>query len=61
MKEPDFEAPFFVPPVEGGPDGITLRVIASDLSTGNAGIDQATYSVLSERLPPKPAHPPAAN
>jgi hypothetical protein len=28
-------------------------VIATDLSTGNSGMDQATYSVLSERLPPK--------
>ncbi|MEK6785349.1 MAG: hypothetical protein AABY61_07700 [Nitrospirota bacterium] len=48
-----FEAPFFVPPSKEVPDGITLRVIASDLSTGNAGIDQVTYPVLSERLPPK--------
>ncbi len=48
-----FEAPFFVPPSKDVPDGITLRVIASDLSTGNAGMDQATYPVLSEHLPPK--------
>ncbi len=48
-----FEAPFFVPTSKDVPDGITLRVIASDLSTGNAGMDQATYPVLSERLPPK--------
>lgn len=46
-----FEAPFFVPPSKDIPDGITLRVIAMDLSTGNAGMDQATYPVLSERLP----------
>ncbi|TKB69918.1 MAG: hypothetical protein E8D52_02345 [Nitrospira sp.] len=51
-----FEAPFFVPPSKEVPDGITLRVIASDLSTGNAGIDQVTYPVLSERLPSKPIH-----
>ena len=46
-----FEAPFFVPPSKDIPDGITLRVIAMDLSTGNAGMDQVTYPVLSERLP----------
>ncbi|HEX6726878.1 MAG TPA: hypothetical protein VF078_05955, partial [Nitrospira sp.] len=49
-----FEAPFFVPPSKEVPDGITLRVIATDLSTGNSGMDQASYPVLSERLPPKP-------
>ncbi|HWF60227.1 MAG TPA: hypothetical protein VN666_07940 [Nitrospira sp.] len=48
-----FEAPFFVPPSKEVPDGITLRVVATDLSTGNSGIDQANYPVLSERLPPK--------
>ena len=51
-----FEAPFFVPPSKEVPDGITLRVIATDLSTGNSGMDQADYPVLSERLPPKPVH-----
>jgi len=49
-----FEAPFFVPPSKEAPDGITLRVIATDLSTGNSGMDQANYPVLSERLPSKP-------
>jgi hypothetical protein len=49
-----FEAPFFVPPSKEVPDGIKLRVIATDLSTGNSGMDQANYPVLSERLPPKP-------
>lgn len=49
-----FEAPFFVPPSKDVPDGITVRVVATDLSTGNAGMDQANYPVLSERLPPKP-------
>lgn len=48
-----FEAPFFVPPSKEVPDGITLRVIATDLSTGNSGMDQANYPVFSERLPPK--------
>jgi hypothetical protein len=51
-----FEAPFFVPPSKDVPDGITVRVVATDLSTGNTGMDQANYPVLSERLPPKPAH-----
>ncbi|HET9394679.1 MAG TPA: hypothetical protein VFO36_01380 [Nitrospiraceae bacterium] len=46
-----FEAPFFVPPSKDVSDGIELRVIAMDLSTGNSGMDQARYSV-SERLPP---------
>ena len=48
-----FEAPFFVPPSKDVPDGITLRVLATDLSTGNSGMDQANYPVFSERLPPK--------
>lgn len=48
-----FEAPFFVPPSKDVPDGIKLRVIATDLATGNSGMDQANYPVLSERLPPK--------
>lgn len=51
-----FETSFFVPPSKDAPDGITLRVIATDLSTGNSGMDQVSYPVLSERLPPKPAH-----
>lgn len=51
-----FEAPFFVPPSKDVPDGITLRVVAADLSTGNSGMDQANYPVLSEHLPPKPLH-----
>ncbi|OQW35909.1 MAG: hypothetical protein A4E19_15740 [Nitrospira sp. SG-bin1] len=48
-----FEAPFFVPPSKDVPDGITLRVIATDLSTGNSGMDEANYPVLRERAPPK--------
>ena len=48
-----FEAPFFVPTSTGGSDRITLRVIATDLSTGNSGIDQADYPMLSERRPTK--------
>ena len=47
-----FEAPFFVPPYKDAPDGITLRVTATDVSTGNSGLGTANYSVLTERLPP---------
>ena len=51
-----FEAPFFVPLLEEVPDGIILRVIATDLATGNSGMDQVHYPVLSERLSPNPTH-----
>jgi len=49
-----FEAPFFVPLPKDAPDGITLRVIAADPSSGNFGMGQAKYPVLSERLRPYP-------
>ena len=49
-----FEAPFFVPLPEDAPDGITLRVIAADSASGNFGMGQAKYPVLSERLHPHP-------
>ncbi len=48
-----FEAPFFVPPSTDAPDGVTLRVIAADPSSGNFGLGQAKYPVLSERLRPQ--------
>ena len=48
-----FEAPFFVPLPKDAPDGITLRVVAADPSSGNFGVGKAKYPVLSERLPPK--------
>ncbi|MEO7862737.1 MAG: hypothetical protein ABIU05_20335, partial [Nitrospirales bacterium] len=48
-----FEAPFFVPPSKDAPDGITLRIVAADPASGNIGVGQATFPVLSERLPPK--------
>ncbi len=51
-----FEAPFFVPQLNEVPNGIVLRVIATDLATGNTGMDQINYPVLSERLSLKPAH-----
>ena len=46
-----FEAPFFVPPLKDAPDGITVRVVAADPASGNFGVGQATFPVLSERLP----------
>jgi hypothetical protein len=46
-----FEAPFFVPPFKEAPGGITLRVVAADPASGNIGVGQATFPVLSERLP----------
>lgn len=51
-----FEAPFFVPSSKDVPEGIILRVIATDLATGNTGMDQANYPVLSERLPSQSVH-----
>lgn len=45
-----FEAPFFVPPLKDAPDGITLRVVAADPASGNLGVAQTKYPVLSERL-----------
>ena len=50
-----FEAPFFVPLPKDAPDGITLRVVAADPSSGNFGVAEAKFPVLSERLPPKPS------
>ena len=52
-----FEAPFFVPLPKDAPDGITLRVVAADPSSGNFGLAEAKYPVLSERLPPKRSSP----
>lgn len=47
-----FEAPFFVPLPENAPDGITLRVVSADPSSGNFGVGQAKFPVLSEQLKP---------
>src|SRR5215510_10471840 len=47
-----FEAPFFVPLPKDAPDGITLRVVAIDPASGNAGVSEAKFPVLSERLKP---------
>ncbi|HSQ91939.1 MAG TPA: hypothetical protein VLM19_07180 [Nitrospiraceae bacterium] len=48
-----FEAPFFVPPPENAPDGIALRVVSADPASGNFGVNQAKFPVLSERLKPQ--------
>jgi hypothetical protein len=48
-----FEAPFFVPLPSDAPDGITLRVVAADPASGNFGVGQAIFPVLSERQPEK--------
>jgi hypothetical protein len=51
-----FEAPFFVPTEKDAPNGITLRVVATDLSTGNSGMGTTTYPILTERLRPAQRH-----
>jgi hypothetical protein len=51
-----FDAPFFVPKPDEAPDGITLRMVATDLSMGNSGVGTATYPVLTERLKPTSRH-----
>jgi hypothetical protein len=50
-EKANFEAPFFVPLPKDAPDGITLRVVAADPASGNFGVGQAKFPVLSERLP----------
>jgi hypothetical protein len=45
-----FDAPFFVPKPDDAPEGIALRVIATDLATGSSGQGRARYPVLSEQL-----------
>jgi hypothetical protein len=52
-EKASFEAPFFVPLQRDAPDGITLRVVAADPASGNFGVAEAKFPVLSERLPPK--------
>lgn len=52
-EQASFEAPFFVPLPKDAPNGITLRVVAADPASGNFGVGQAKYPVLSERLPPR--------
>jgi hypothetical protein len=45
-----FESPFFVPLPAEAPDGLTLRVVAADRSTGNFGMGEAKYPVLPAQL-----------
>ena len=51
-RNAEFEAPFFVPLLKDAPAGITLRVIAADPASGNFGIGEAAFPVLSEHLRP---------
>ena len=51
-----FDAAFFVPSHKDAPDGITLRVVATDVSSGNSGLAMANYTVLTERLRSKTSH-----
>jgi hypothetical protein len=45
-----FDAPFFVPKPEDAPEGIVLRVIATDLATGNSGMGRAGFTVTQEQF-----------
>ena len=45
-----FDAPFFVPKTDQAPDGIVLRVVATDLATGNSGLGRADYPVTQEQF-----------
>ena len=45
-----FDAPFFVPKPDEAPNGIVLRVVATDLATGNSGVGVAEYLVAREQL-----------
>ncbi|HKT36641.1 MAG TPA: hypothetical protein VJR03_17580 [Nitrospira sp.] len=45
-----FDAPFFVPKPDDAPQGIVLRVVATDLTTGNSGVGQAEFRVTQERF-----------
>jgi hypothetical protein len=52
-----FEAPFFVPSLTDAPDGVTIRIVAADPASGNFSVGQATFPVLSERLPERKRKP----
>lgn len=45
-----FDAPFFVPKPDEAPDGIVLRVVATDLATGNSGVGRADFTVTQEQF-----------
>lgn len=51
-----FDAPFFVPKPDEAPDGIVLRVVATDLATGNSGVGRADFTVTQEQFRPS-KHP----
>ena len=58
-KRATFEAPFFVPLSKDALDGFTLRVIAADPASGNFGIGQSKYPVLSEHHRQNPRSEPS--
>jgi hypothetical protein len=45
-----FDAPFFVPKPDEAPEGIVLRVIATDVATGNSGVGLAACTVTQEQI-----------
>ena len=45
-----FDAPFFVPKPDEAPHGIVLRVVATDLATGNSGVGRADFTVTQEQF-----------
>ena len=45
-----FDAAFFVPKPEEAPEGFVLRVVATDLATGNSGIGRSTHTVTQEHI-----------
>lgn len=45
-----FDAPFFVPKPDEAPNGIVLRVVATDLATGNSGVGRADFTVTQEQF-----------
>jgi hypothetical protein len=45
-----FDAPFFVPKPGEAPEGIALRVVATDLATGNSGVGRGSFPVTEERF-----------
>jgi hypothetical protein len=47
-----FDAPFFVPKPDQAPDGIAVRVVATDLATGNSGVGRADFQVIQEQFRP---------
>jgi hypothetical protein len=45
-----FDAPFFVPKPDEAPEGIAVRVVATDLATGNSGVGRARFNVTQEQF-----------